>query len=157
MFSRAKDKTKQVSIKLRAKVATSKTATMANAQTVLLASIPMVNAHGVVAPPPEKLPGLYTAGRAPQSTKSAKKSTAKKSLRFEENKNIPDPLTPTAPPIGEEMIQSEDEITECDTATQTATVPEETMGNSMGTDPVSTSELTSTDPTDSQEEELSTI
>ena len=154
MFSRAKDKTKQVTIKLRAKVATNKTATMANAHTVSLANIPMANAHGVVAPLPEKIPGLYTAGRAPQSTK---KSTAKKSLRFEENKNIPDPLTPTAPPIGEETVQSEDEITECDTATQTATVTEVTTANSTDTDPVSTSDLTSTDPTDSQEEELSTI
>ena len=154
MFSRAKDKTKQVTIKLRAKVATNKTAAMANAHTVSLANIPMANAHGEVAPPPEKIPGLYTAGQAPQSTK---KSTAKKSLRFEENKNIPDPLTPTAPPIGEETVQSEDEITECDTATQTATVTEVTTINSTDTDPVSTSDLTSTDPTDSQEEELSTI
>ena len=104
MFSRAKDKTKQVTIKLRAKVATTKTATMANAHTVLLMNIPMANAHGVVAPPPEKIPGLYMAGRAPQTTKT---STAKKSLRFEENKDIPDPLTPTAPPIGEETAQSE--------------------------------------------------
>ena len=154
MFSRAKDKTKQVTIKLRVKVATTKTATMANAHTVSLTNIPMANAHGVVAPPPEKIPGLYTAGQAPQTTK---KNTAKKSLRFEENKNIPDPLTPTAPPIGDETVQSEDEIIECDTATQTATVTEETMAKSSDTDPVSTSDLTSTDPTDSQEEELSTI
>ena len=153
MFSRAKDKTKQVTIKLRAKVATNKSAAMANAHTVSLANIQMANAHGVVAPPPEKIPGLYMAGRAPQSTK---KSTAKKSLRFEENKNIPDPLIPTAPPIGEETVQSEDEITECDTATQTATVTEVTTTNSMDTDLVSTSDLTPTDPTDSQEE-VSTI
>ena len=154
MFSRAKDKTKQVTIKLRAKVATNKTATMANANTVSLANIPIANAHGVVAPPPEKIPGLYTAGRAPQSTK---KSTAKKSLKFEENKNIPAPLTPTAPPIGEETVQSEDEITECDTATQTASVTEVTMANLTDTDPVSTSDVASTDPTDSQQEELMTI
>ena len=154
MFSRAKDKTKQVTIKLRAKVANNKTNAMATAHTVSLANIPMANAHGVVAPPPEKIPGVYTAGRAP---KSIKKSTAKKSLRFEDNKTIPDPLTPTALPLGEEMVQSEDEITECDTVTQTATGTEETAVNSTDTDPVSTSELTSTDPTDSQEEELSTI
>ena len=154
MFSRAKDKTKQVTIKLRAKVATNKPAVMANAHTVSLVNIPMADAHGVVAPPPEKIPGLYTAGRAPQSTK---KSTAKKSLRFEDNKNILDPLTPSAPPIADETVQNEDEITECDTATQTATVPGETPTNSTDTDPVSTSDLTSTDPTDSQEEELSTI
>ena len=154
MFSRAKDKTKQVTIKLRAKVATTKTATMANAHTVSLTNIPMANAHGVVAPPPEKIPGLYTTGWAPQTTKT---STAKKSLRFEENKDIPDPLTPTAPPIREEMAQSGDEIIECDTATQTATVTEVTTADSTDTDPVVTSDLTSTDPTDSQEEELSTI
>ena len=80
MFSRAKDKTKQATIKLRAKVATTKTATMANAHTVSLTNIPMANAHGVVAPLPEKIPGLYTAGRAPQTNN---KNTAKKSLRFE--------------------------------------------------------------------------
>ena len=154
MFSRAKDKTKKVTIKLRAKVAMNNMATMATADTVSLASIPMANAHGVVAPPPEKIPGLYTAGRAPQSTK---KSTAKKSLRFEEIRDIPDPLTPTAPPIAEEMVQAEDEITECDTATQTATVTEVTTNNSTDTDPVSTSDLTSTDPTDSQEELMTII
>ena len=154
MFSRAKDKTKQVTIKLRAKVATTKTATMANAHTMLLTNIPMANAHGVVTPPPEKIPGLYMAGRAPQTTKT---SMAKKSLRFEENKDIPDPLTPTAPPIGEETAQSGDEIIECNTATQTATVTEVTTADSTDTDPMVTSDLTSTDPTDSQEEELSTI
>ena len=63
MFSRAKDKTKQVTIKLRAKVAASKPAIMATAQTVSLTNIPMANTHGVVVPPPEKLPGLYMAGR----------------------------------------------------------------------------------------------
>ena len=68
MFSKAKDKTKQVSIKLRAKVAATKPATMANAQTVSLTKIPMVNAQGIVALPPEKLPGLYTAGRPPRRT-----------------------------------------------------------------------------------------
>ena len=154
MFSRAKDKTKQVTIKLRAKVATTKMATQANAQTVSLANLPMANAHGVVAPPPEKIPGLYTAGRTPQSSK---KSTAKKSLRFEENKDIPDPLTPTAPPMGDETVQGEDEITECDTATQTATVMQGTTVVSTDTDPVSTSDVTSTDPTDSHDEEVSTI
>ena len=154
MFSRAKDKTKQVTIKLRAKVATNKTATMASAQTVSLADIPMANAQGVVAPPPEKIPGLYTAGRAPQTTR---KSAAKRSLRFEANKDIPEPLTPTAPPILEETIQNEDEITECDTATQTATAAEAGTTQVTDTDPVSTSDVTSTDLADSQEEEVLTI
>ena len=155
MFSRAKDKTKQATIKLRVKVTANKTATMANAHTVSLTNIPMANAHGVVVPPTEKIPGLYTAGRPPQNNNS--KKTAKKSLRFGEDKNTPDPLTPTAPPIDEETVQSEDEITECDTATQTATVTEVTATEPTDTDPVSTSDFMSTDPTDSQEEELSTI
>ena len=154
MFSKAKDKTKQATLKLRAKVTTTKTATMANAHTVSLTNIPMANAHGVVAPPPEKLPGLYTAGRAPQTIK---KKPAKKSLRFEEIKDIPDPLTPTAPPIGDEEAQSEDEITECDTATQTATITEPTTVKPIDTDTVSTSDIMSTDPTESQEEGTSTI
>ena len=68
MFSKAKDKTKQVNIKLRAKVAATKPAIMATARTVSLTNIPMANAQGVVAPPPEKLPGLYTAGRPPRLT-----------------------------------------------------------------------------------------
>ena len=88
MFSKAKDKTKQATIKLRAKVTATKTVTMADTKTVSLSNIPMANAHGVVAPPPEKLPGLYTAGQAPQNIK---KNTAKKSLRFEEIKDNPDP------------------------------------------------------------------
>ena len=117
MFSRAKDKTKRVSIKLREKVAATKPATMAKAKTVSLANIPMANMQGVVVPPPEKLPGLYTAGRPPSNNT---KSKAKKSLRFEETKDIPAPLTPTAPPLPEDVPQEEDEITECDTATQTA-------------------------------------
>ena len=69
----------------------------------------MANAHGVVVPPPEKLPGLYTAGRAPSTNI---KSKVKKSLRFEETKGNPDPLTPTAPPMGDETTQHKDEITE---------------------------------------------
>ena len=145
---------KQVTIKLRAKVAAIKPATMATAQTMSLTNIPMVNAHGVVAPPPEKLPGLYTAGRAPQT---GSKNTAKRSLRFEETKDVPDPLTPTAPPMRDETAQSDDEITECDTVTQTATVTEATTAKPADTDLVSTSDITSTDPTDSQEEELLTI
>ena len=116
MFSKAKDKTKQATLKLRAKVTPTKTTMMADAHTVSLTNIPMVNAYGVVAPLPEKLPGLYTAGRATQATK---KIAAKKSLRFEEIKDIPDPLTPTAPPIGDEEAQNKDEITKCDIATQT--------------------------------------
>ena len=59
--------------------------------------------------------------------------------------------------MGDETVQSEDEITECDTATQTVTVTEVTTARPTDTDPVSMSDLTSTDPTDSQEEELSTI
>ena len=149
MFSKAKDKTKQATLKLRAKVTSTKTATMANAHTVSLTNIPMANAHGVVAPPPEKLPGLYTAGRAPQGTR---KSTAKKSLRFGEIKDIPDPLMPTAPAIGDEEVQNEDEITECDTATQTAIITESTLVEPINTDPVSTLDITSTDLTESQEE-----
>ena len=149
-----KTKTKQVTIKLRAKVAANKPATMATAQTVSLTNIPMANAHGVVVPPPEKLPGLYTAGRAPPTNS---KNKAKKSLRFEETKDIPDPLMPTAPPMGDETTQNDDEITECDTATQTATVAEANMAKSADTDTVSTSDITSTDPTDTPEEELSTI
>ena len=148
MFSRAKDKTKQATIKLRAKVTVNKTATMASTQTVSLTNIPMAYAHGVVAPPTEKIPGLYTAGRPPQNNNS--KNTAKKSLRFEEDKNTPDPLTPTAPHIDEETVQNEDEITECDTATQMATVTETIATEPTDTDPVSTSDFTSTDPTDSQ-------
>ena len=154
MFSRAKDKTKQVTIKLRAKVASNKPPAMATVRTVSLTDIPMANAHGVVAPPPEKLPGLYTAGRA-QKTNS--KSKAKKSLRFEETQRNPDPLMPTAPPMGDETTQHEDEITECDTATQIATIAEATMAKSIDTDTVSTSDITSTDQTDTPEDELSTI
>ena len=154
MFSRAKDKMKQATIKLRTKVTATKTATMANAHTVSLTNIPMANAHGVVAPPTEKIPGLYTAGHAPQTNN---KKTAKKSLRIEENKNIPDPLMPTALPMGDETVQSEDEITECDTATQTVTVTGVTATKPIDTDPVSMSDFTSTDPTDSPEEELATI
>ena len=56
-----------------------KPAAMATAQTALLTNIPMANAHGVVVPPPEKLPGLYTAGRAPPTNS---KNKVKKSLRF---------------------------------------------------------------------------
>ena len=154
MFSRAKDKTNQATIKLRAKVTATKTATMANAHTVSLTNILIANAHGVVAPLTEKMPGLYTAGRAPQTNN---KKTAKKSLRFEENKNIPDPLTPTAPPMGDETAHSKDEITECDTATQMATVTEVTVTEPIDTDPVLMSDFMSTEPTDSPEEELSTI
>ena len=60
----------------------------------------MANVQGVVIPPPEKLPGLYTAGRPPPNNTTGK---AKKSLRFEEIRDIPAPLTPTAPPLSEEV------------------------------------------------------
>ena len=59
--------------------------------------------------------------------------------------------------MGDETTQNDDEITECDTATQTATVADVTMAKSADTDTVSTSDITSTDPTDTPEEELSTI
>ena len=154
MFSKAKDKTKQVSIKLRAKVAATKPATMATARTVSLTNIPMANAQGVVAPPPEKLPGLYTAGRPPPTNHKIK---AKKSLRFEETKDIPNPLTPTAPPLNEERLQDDDEIIEHDTATQTMTGATANVASATDTEVVSTSDITSTDQTDTPEEELSTI
>ena len=138
MFSKARDKTKQATLKLRAKVTPTKTTMMADAQTVSLTSIPMVDANGVVAPPPEKLPSLYTAGRATQPTKKSAP------------KDIPDLLTPTAPPIGDEEALNKDKITKCDTATVTAT--ETTTAESPDMDPVSTSDVTTTDQTESQEE-----
>ena len=154
MFSKAKDKTKQVSIKLRAKVATTKLATMATAQTVSLTKIPMANAQGIVIPPPEKLPGLYSAGRPPTANN---KSKAKKSLRFDETVAAPDPLTPTAPPLPEEEQQDDLEIIEHDAATQTVQGAMAVITSATDTGVVSTSDITSTDQTDTPEEELSTI
>ena len=154
MFSKARDKTKQVSIKLRAKVAATKPAMMATAKTVSLTNIPMANVQGVVIPPPEKLPGLYTAGRPPPNNTKGK---AKKSLRFEEIRDIPAPLTPTAPPLSEEVPREEDEIIEYDTATQTTLGATANGASAIDTDMVSTSDITSTDHTDTPEEEVSTI
>ena len=127
---------------------------MANAQTISLTNIPMANAQGVVALPPEKLPGLYTAGRPPTTNRKTK---AKKSLRFEETTEIPDPLTPTAPPMPEEGLQDDGEIIEYDAATQTMPNEAADIAGAASAEVVSTSDITSTDQTDTPEEELSTI
>ena len=98
----------------------------------------MANVQGVVIPPPEKLPGLYTAGRPPPITTKGK---AKKSLRFEETRDIPAPLTPTAPPLSEEVPQEEeDEIIEHDTATQTILGATANGATANDTNTVSTSD-----------------
>ena len=146
MFTKAKDKTKQATLRIKAKVTPNRATVMAGAQTVSLADIPMANGHGVVAQPIEKLPGLYAMG---QATKPTKKTTAKKSLRFEETKEVPDPLMPMAPLMTDEEASKDEEIIECDTATQTVLRTELETATS---EEVSTSEVTSTDQTESQEE-----
>ena len=90
MFTKAKDKTKTVSLKLRAKVANNKSVPMAGNQTVSLSQIPMADTHGVIALPNETVPGLYATGKVP---KPVKQNTVKKSLCFEEVTDIPKSLT----------------------------------------------------------------
>ena len=117
MFNRAKDKTKVATLKLRAKVKSVKTSTMAGNQTVSLANIPIADSHGVVPHLPDKIPGLYVTGKVPKPVPQTK---AKKALRFEDVQEQPKQLTPTAPPLSEVEGVDEGEIIENDTATQTS-------------------------------------
>ena len=78
-------------------------------------------------------------------------------MRFEETTVVPDPLTPTAPPLPEEGLQDDEEIIEHDTATQTVQGATANIASAADTEVVSTSDITSTDQTDTPEEELSTI
>ena len=150
MFSKAKDKTKIVSLKLWAKVNNTNTSNMATDKTVSLANIPIADTHGVVAAPQDGIPGLYATGKAP---KPNDRPTAKKSLRFEDNSDIPPALTPSAPPpeLSPDNNEADDEIiTEHDTATQTIpTVPSTVTANKPGAG--KTAESTKTTTTDTSE------
>ena len=157
MFNKTKDKTKIVSLKLRAKVNNSKSSNMASNQTVSLAQIPMVNNHGEIAPPQDKIPGLYAMGKAP---KPSERTTAKKSLRFDDAPDIPPSLVPSAPPAAEmptvnNAVEEEgQEIIEHDTATQTASdLPRTEVvsepDSATATTPI---ETTTTDTSESPEE-----
>ena len=154
MFSKAKDKTKTVSLKLQAKVTNINTSDMATDKTVSLAKIPIADTHGVIAPPQDTIPRLYAAGKAP---KSSDRTTAKKSLRFEDNSDIPPALIPSAPPPEPSPGNNEadkEEIIEHDTATQTAsTVPNTEGANEPDTAKLAQStETTTTDTSESPEE-----
>ena len=153
MFNKAKDKTKTVSLKLQAKVNNTKTGNMAADQTVLLTKIPIVDTHGVIAPLQDIIPRLYAAGKAP---KSSERTTVKKSLRFDDNSDIPPALilSATPPEISPARNEAEEEIIEHDTATQTAlTVPimegVSDQGSVTTARPV---EMTATDTSESPEE-----
>ena len=117
MFSKAKDKTKTATFKLRAKVTTAKTKAMAGNQTVSLANIPMTDSHGVLAQPTDNIPGLYVTGKAPKPVTQTK---AKKALRFENVQEQSRQLTPTAPLLNAADELEGEEIIEHDTATQTS-------------------------------------
>ena len=150
MFSKAKDKTKTVSLKLRAKVNNTNTSNMATDKTVSLTKIPIADTYGVIAPPQDTIPGLYATSKAP---KSSDRPTAKTSFRFEDNSDIPPALIPLAPPPEPSPGYNEanDEvIIEHDTATQTiTTVPSTEGANEPGT--TRTAELTETTTTDTSE------
>ena len=152
MFSKAKHKTKSATLKLRAKVTSTKANTMANTQTVSLASIPIADLHGVVAQPSEKLPGLYATGKAPKPSTQTK---AKKALRFEDTQDKPAQLTPTAPPLSEVENQEEEDIVEHDIATQTTNNSALPLKDSAsGPQPQTSSmETTTTDYSESPEED----
>ena len=153
MFNKAKDKTKTVSLKLWAKVTNTKTSDMATDKTVSLAKIPIADTHGVIAPPQDTIPGLYAAGKAP---KSNERTTAKKSLCFDDNSDIPPALIPSAPPPETSLgsNKAEEEVIEHDMATQTTpTVPITEGANEQGTAKTAGStETTTTDTSESPEE-----
>ena len=147
MFARAKDKTKVVSLRLRAKVTQTKTATMAGLQTISLANIPMANTHGVITAPTERMPSLHATGKA---TKQPKNTTAKKSLRFDDNRKEKTPLTLTAPPPLEDAAVEQDEVVEHDMVTQTTVTEEQSVESTIVPENTLPSEITdfSESPTD---------
>ena len=154
MFSKAKDKTKTVLLKLRAKVNNTNTSNMATDKTVSLANIPIADTHGVIAAPQDSIPGLYATGKAP---KPSDRPTAKKSLRFEDNSDIPPALIPSAPPLepSPDNNEANDEvIIEHDMATQTIpTVPSTDAANKPGAGKTAEStKTTTTDISESPEE-----
>ena len=126
---------------------------MATDKTVSLAKIIIADTHGVIAPPQDTIPGLYAAGKAP---KSNERTTAKKSLHFDDNSDIPPALIPSTPPpeISSASNEAEEEIIKHDTAMQTTpTVPITEGVSEQGTAKTAGSiETTTTDTSESLEE-----
>ena len=152
MFAKAKDKTKSVTLKLRAKAAPSKPAPMAGIQTLSLTTMPMADQHGVLNPPKTDGPNLYVMGKAP---KPKPVCTAKKSLQFDSASEEQPPLTPTAPPITENSVEDGEEIVEHDTATQTSDNTNESVSAELPTtetDTTTPTETTNTDQLENPEE-----
>ena len=154
MFNRAKDKTKVATLKLRAKVKSVKSSTMAGNQTVSLANIPIADSHGVVAQLTDKIPSLYATGKAPKPVPQTK---AKKALRFEDDQKQSKQLTPTAPPLSEAEDVDDEEIIEHDIATQTSQEEDNPLmvGATRQQVHISTMETTTTDYSEPPEEENS--
>ena len=141
MFAKVKDKTKAVSLRLRAKVTQPlKLLQWQIHKTISIANIPMADTHGVITASTEGMPSLYAAGKA---VKPPKNTTAKKSLQFEDNQKRTNTFNAdSTTSFGGCHCRNRIEIVEHDTATQTTETEEQSVDSTIVPENTSPSDTT---------------